>query len=75
MFMRLSLAFALCVSVFGYPHATSAEQASTKPESVISEFYELMSFEAGQLPEFKRVRELMTDIKQTPELKTEAIQK
>jgi hypothetical protein len=62
MFLRLAAVLGLCVSI-SQP-AISADAAAAdghSPESVIAEFYRLMSFEAGSRPDYARLRSLLAD--------------
>jgi hypothetical protein len=61
MFLRLFALLALCVSASGYSNAASVNEASSGPEDVISEFYRLMSFEAGSRPDYASVRQMLSD--------------
>ena len=61
MFFRLLAFCALCVPVYEHSYAASVNEVNNSPESVISEFYRLMSFEAGSRPDYTSIRSLLSD--------------
>ena len=61
MLIRLFTILTLALSTNAELHATSVTEASNSPESTITNFYRLMSFEAGSRPDYKSIRTLLTD--------------
>jgi hypothetical protein len=59
---RILPALALCASIAQPAISANATAAdSDSPESVIAEFYRLISFEAGSRPDYDRIRSLLAD--------------
>lgn len=60
--IRLLALLALCVAISQLAIAASAADVDgDRPETVITEFYRLMSFQAGSRPDYDRIRRLLAD--------------
>lgn len=61
MLIRFFTFLALTLSVNAQLHANSVIETGNSPESTVTVFYQLMSFEAGSRPDYKALRPLLAD--------------